>query len=85
MHSWIWWVIVGLVAGILAKAITPGTEKEPKGCLMTMLLGIGGSLLVGFLMRTVLGDKGGGGLVGSIIGATLGAMLLIFIFRKVWK
>jgi uncharacterized membrane protein YeaQ/YmgE (transglycosylase-associated protein family) len=81
----LYWIVVGLVAGGLAKALTPGSDKEPKGCLMTMLLGIGGSLLVGFIMSTFLDTSGGGGLIGTIIGATIGAMLLIFLFRKLWK
>ena len=85
MHSWMWWIIVGFVAGVLAKALTPGSSKEPKGCLMTILLGIAGSLLVGFLMRVILGESGGGGMIGTIFGATIGAMLLIALFRKVWK
>lgn len=85
MHSWMWWIIVGFVAGVLAKAFSPGSSKEPKGCLMTILLGIAGSLLVGFLMRVLLDEKGGGGMVGTIFGATIGAMLLIALFRKVWK
>jgi uncharacterized membrane protein YeaQ/YmgE (transglycosylase-associated protein family) len=84
MGGLIWWIIVGLVAGVLAKAITPGTNREPQGCLMTIGLGIAGSLVVGFLMQVFLGSSGGGGLIGSIIGATLGAMLLIYLARKLW-
>lgn len=80
----IWWIVIGLLAGILAKALTPGTEKEPKGCFVTMLLGIAGSLLVGFSMR-LLGLEGQGGLVPTLVGATLGAILLIFLMRKFWK
>ena len=83
-HGLIWWIIVGLLAGILAKALMPGTKKEPSGCLMTMLLGVAGSVLVGFLMRTFFGTAGSGGLIGSIIGATIGAMVLIALFRKFW-
>ena len=81
----LWWILVGFIAGVLAKAIMPGTKHEPKGCLMTILLGIAGSVITGFLMRTLLGERGGGGFVGTIVGATLGAMLLIFLFRKFWK
>ena len=85
MHGLIWWIIVGFIAGALAKALTPGSDKEPKGCLMTILLGVGGSLLVGFIMSTFLDTNGSGGMIGTIIGATIGAMLLIFLFRKLWK
>lgn len=79
----VWWLIVGLVAGVLAKALMPGSSKEPKGCLMTIGLGIAGSLLVGFLVQTFMGG-GVGGLIPSIFGATIGAMVLIFAARKVW-
>ena len=85
MGSIIYWIIVGLIAGILAKAIMPGSDREPKGCIMTILLGIAGSLIVGFLMRAIFGENGGGGLIGTIIGATIGAILLILAFRKFWK
>jgi uncharacterized membrane protein YeaQ/YmgE (transglycosylase-associated protein family) len=83
MH-WIVWVIVGLVAGVLAKALMPGSSREPKGCLLTILLGVAGSVLVGWLM-SLLGMQGSGGTIGTIVGATLGAMLLIFLMRKFWK
>jgi uncharacterized membrane protein YeaQ/YmgE (transglycosylase-associated protein family) len=85
MGGLISWIIVGLVAGVLAKALTPGTNREPKGCLMTIGLGMAGSLLIGFLMQVFLGSSGGGGLLGSIVGATIGAMLLIYLARKFWR
>ncbi|AIE85237.1 GlsB/YeaQ/YmgE family stress response membrane protein [Fimbriimonas ginsengisoli] len=84
-HGLLWWIIVGLVAGALAKAITPGTDREPKGCLTTILLGIAGSLIVGFLMTALTGENERGGMIGTIIGATIGAVLLIFGARKLWK
>lgn len=80
----LWWILVGIVAGILAKALMPGDKKEPKGCLMTMALGIAGSLLVGFLMDA-LGFQRNGGTIATIVGATIGACVLIFLFRKLWK
>lgn len=79
----LWWIAVGLIAGVLAKALMPGSAREPKGCLMTMLLGVAGSIVMGFLVQTLLGG-GVGGLIPSIIGATLGAMLLIFLARRFW-
>jgi uncharacterized membrane protein YeaQ/YmgE (transglycosylase-associated protein family) len=79
----LYWIVIGLVAGVLAKAITPGTSKEPKGCLMTMVLGIAGSLLVGFIVNTFMGG-GNGGLIPSIVGATIGAIVLILLARKFW-
>ena len=85
MHGLIWWVIVGLIAGVLAKALTPGSDKEPKGCIMTILLGIAGSVIVGFLMQLIVGENSPGGLIGTIVGATIGAILLILGLRKFWK
>lgn len=84
MSHLIWWIIVGGVAGILAKAIMPGNKGEPTGCIMTILLGIAGSVGVGFIMRHFLGDGGGGGLIRSIFGATIGAIVLIALFKNVW-
>ena len=81
----VYMLILGVVAGGLAKAITPGNTMEPKGCLMTSLLGIAGSLIVGFLMRTLLHETGGGSFIGTIVGATIGAVLLILGLRKFWK
>ncbi len=83
-HGWLWWIIVGFVAGVLAKAIMPGNKREPSGCIMTIVLGIAGAVLTGLLMRYFLHSAGSGGLLGSIVGATLGALLLIFLFRKAW-
>jgi len=79
----LWWIAVGLIAGVLAKALTPGTAKEPKGCLMTMVLGVVGSLIVGFIVQNFLGG-GSGGFIPSVIGATIGAILLILVMRKFW-
>ena len=84
-HGLLWWIVVGIVAGALAKGLMPGEKAEPKGCLMTMLLGIAGSVITGLLMKTFLRWEGTGWLIPSIVGATLGAMLLIFVLRKFWK
>lgn len=63
----------------------PGDKKEPRGCLMTMLLGIAGSVLVGFLLKSVLRWPTSGMMIGTYIGATLGAMLIIFLARSFSK
>jgi uncharacterized membrane protein YeaQ/YmgE (transglycosylase-associated protein family) len=75
------WIFVGLIAGFLAKLLMPGTDREPKGCLLTMLLGMAGAIVAGFITSLLFGDRDGVG----IIGATLGAMLLIFLMRRYWK
>ena len=73
----LWMCIIGLVAGALAKLIMPG--KDPGGIFVTMLLGIAGSLVAGFLGRALgLYESGqGAGLILSI----LGAILLLIVYR----
>lgn len=75
----IWSVIVGLIAGALAKFIMPG--KDPGGLLITMLLGVAGSLTANFL-GGALGWYGAGHNAG-IIGSTIGAVLILIIYRAV--
>lgn len=70
------WIIIGLVAGALAKLIMPG--KDPGGIIVTILLGIGGSIVGGWLGAMLLGTGGGAaGLIGSIIGA----LILLGLYR----
>lgn len=74
----LWMLIIGLVAGALAKLIMPG--KDPGGIVVTMLLGIAGSFVAGFLGRAVgwYREPGSGpGIVASVIGA----LILLAIYR----
>lgn len=80
-HSLIGWIIVGLVAGALGKLIMPG--KDPGGIVVTILLGIGGALLAGFLGQA-LGLYRAGEAAGWI-AATIGAIILLFIYRLVMR
>jgi uncharacterized membrane protein YeaQ/YmgE (transglycosylase-associated protein family) len=76
--SIIWTLIVGLVVGALAKLIMPG--KDPGGIIVTMLLGVAGSLVAGFLGRALgwyRSPASGPGIVASIIGA----LILLGIYR----
>lgn len=71
MHL-IWLLIVGLIAGALAKLIMPG--KDPGSIFVTMLLGVGGAFLAGFLGRAIglYRDPGSGpGIIASIVGAVI--------------
>jgi uncharacterized membrane protein YeaQ/YmgE (transglycosylase-associated protein family) len=72
------WILFGLVVGVIAKLLMPG--RDPGGIIVTMLLGIAGALLGGFLGR-LLGLYGPGDAAGYIT-STLGAILLLFIYRK---
>ncbi|HSW51138.1 MAG: GlsB/YeaQ/YmgE family stress response membrane protein [Bryobacteraceae bacterium] len=79
MLSFLWMCIIGLIAGALAKWIMPG--KDPGGIIVTMLLGIAGSLVAGFLGRALgLYQPGqGAGLIMSVVGA----VILLAIYRLV--
>jgi len=71
-------LVVGLIVGALAKLIMPG--RDPGGIIMTMLLGIAGSFVAGFLGRAVgwYQDPGTGpGIIASIIGA----LVLLAVYR----
>ncbi len=77
------WVILGLIAGALAKFIMPG--KDPGGIIVTMLLGIAGAVVGGFI-ATRLGFGTVTGInVMSVLIAMGGAILLLWIFRLVKK
>jgi len=73
------WIIIGLIAGALAKLIMPG--DDPGGIIVTIIIGMVGSLLGGFLASLV--GLGGGGLIWSIIVAIIGAIILLAIYRAV--
>ena len=76
------WIVVGLVAGFLAKAVMPGTESEPGGWLGTMLLGIAGAILGGWIWNIALGREGATGIdIGSIFVAFIGSVILIGLLR----
>lgn len=76
------WIIFGLIAGALAKLIMPG--DDPGGCIVTMLIGVAGAFLGGFLYSRFLG---GSSLmtfsVGSLIVAIIGALIILGIYRLI--
>ena len=72
------WILFGLVVGILAKLVMPG--RDPGGIIVTMLLGIAGALLGGLIGRA-MGLYGPGQPAGFVM-ATIGAVLLLFIYRR---
>ena len=73
------WIVVGLIAGILGKLIMPG--RDPGGFLLTIVIGMIGALVGGLIVQLL----GGTGLTGfsiwSILVATLGAIILLAIYR----
>ena len=82
MLSFLWWLIIGLIAGALARLIMPG--KDAMGLLATMLLGIAGSIIGGLVSWAIWGtDTTGGFRVGGLLLSILGAILLLWIWRMV--
>jgi uncharacterized membrane protein YeaQ/YmgE (transglycosylase-associated protein family) len=74
------WIVLGLIVGALAKWIMPG--KDPGGVVITILLGIGGAFVGGFL-GSLLGLGGISGFnLGSLVLALAGALLLLWGYRK---
>ena len=77
--SFIWMIIVGLVAGLLARAIKPG--NDPMGWIMTIVLGIVGAMLGGFIAG-LIGINADGGFTGLIF-SVIGAIILLFIYEMI--
>jgi len=77
--SLLWMIVVGLIVGAVAKLLMPG--RDPGGFIITILLGIGGSVLAGFLGRAV-GWYQEGEPVG-FIASVVGAIILLAIYRVV--
>jgi uncharacterized membrane protein YeaQ/YmgE (transglycosylase-associated protein family) len=68
----IWTIIIGLIAGIIAKLITPG-KNEPSGFIMTAVLGIVGAFVATYIGQAIgwYGPNEGAGLIGAIVGAVI--------------
>ena len=75
----LWMLIIGLVVGAIAKLIMPG--KDPGGIIVTIILGIAGAFLAGFLGRA-MGWYGEGDAVG-FIASVVGAIILLLIYRMI--
>ena len=73
------WVVLGLIAGAIAKAIMPG--DDPGGFIVTTLIGIVGAFLGGFLGNMLTGTGLNGFSLWSILLAVVGALLLLWIYR----
>ena len=78
--DWLVFLFVGLIAGVIAKSIMPGSAKEPSGWLLTILLGIAVAYVGGFLGRTLLGASANN-FVMHIVFATVGAIVIIGLMR----
>ncbi len=76
------WFVFGLVAGVIAKLLMPG--RDPGGCIITMLLGVVGAFVGGFVFELFTGrpqmirfD------LGSLLVAVIGAIIVLLIYRLI--
>ena len=78
-HWWVSWIVIGGLAGAIAKLLMPG--RDPGGCILTILLGIAGALLAGWLAQElhIFGSNQGAGFIGAIVGA----FIILLIYRLV--
>ena len=75
------WMLFGLIVGVIAKLVMPG--RDPGGIFVTMLIGIVGAVLAGFIGRAI-GWYEPNEPAGFFM-ATLGAVLLLFIYRRAFR
>jgi uncharacterized membrane protein YeaQ/YmgE (transglycosylase-associated protein family) len=75
------WIVLGLLAGGIAKLLMPG--RDPGGCVITILLGIAGALVAGFLGKAVgwYDQNEGAGFIAAIVGA----FLILLVYRLVLR
>lgn len=76
--SILWWIIVGFIAGMIAKFIMPG-DNEPRGFIMTTILGIVGAVIAGFI-GNALHIGGPDNWLMDIVSAVIGAIILLVIW-----
>ena len=81
MMHWIWTILIGFVAGFVARAITPG--KSVTGFIMTAVLGVAGSVLASFIGQSLGWYRAGE--VTGFIGSVIGAVILLVIYGLVTR
>jgi len=83
MLSFLWTIIIGFIAGVIAKFVTPG-EKEPQGFILTTGLGIIGALIATYLGQAIGWYQAGqrAGFIGAIVGAVIILLIWGFIDRQ---
>ena len=76
----LWTILIGFIAGVLAKLITPG-DNEPSGFILTTLLGIVGAFVATYLGQALAWYEAGQGT--GLIGATVGAMIVLLVWGAI--
>jgi uncharacterized membrane protein YeaQ/YmgE (transglycosylase-associated protein family) len=81
MHIF-WIILIGFVAGVIAKLVTPG-DNEPQGFILTTVLGIVGAFVATYLGQAIgwYGPDQGAGLIGAVVGAVLILLVWGFVER----
>ena len=79
MMSFIWWLIIGLIAGALARLIMPG--RDPMGIIATILLGIVGSVIGGLVSWAIWGSDNGRFHPAGLLLSIIGAIIVLWIWR----
>ncbi|NYV78805.1 GlsB/YeaQ/YmgE family stress response membrane protein [Streptomyces sp. UH6] len=77
------WILIGLIAGAIAKALLPG--RDPGGIIITMLIGVAGGLLGGWLGKVIFGVDSIDGFfdLSTWVAAIIGSVILLLIYRAV--
>ena len=78
-YGWLSWIVIGALAGGIAKLLMPG--RDPGGCIITIVLGIAGAALAGFLGNQLGWYEQGEG--AGFIAAIIGAIIILFVYRLV--
>jgi uncharacterized membrane protein YeaQ/YmgE (transglycosylase-associated protein family) len=78
-NSVLGWLLIGLIAGVLGKLIMPG--RDPGGLIITVLLGIAGALLAGYVSIILGADSVTG--IARYVYATLGAVIILVLYRLI--
>ena len=79
----IWTIVVGFIAGVIAKFIMPGSSNEPSGFLLTTILGIVGAFVASYLGQALGWYAPGQG--AGLIGAIVGAIIVLFVWGFIAK
>jgi uncharacterized membrane protein YeaQ/YmgE (transglycosylase-associated protein family) len=79
----LWTIVVGFIAGVIAKFIMPGSSNEPSGFLLTTILGIVGAFVASYLGQALGWYAAGEG--AGLIGAIVGAIIVLFVWGFIAK
>jgi uncharacterized membrane protein YeaQ/YmgE (transglycosylase-associated protein family) len=79
----IWTILIGFIAGVIAKLVTPGSN-EPSGFILTTILGIAGAFVASWLGQALgwYGPDEGAGLIGAVVGAIIVLLIWGAVMRQ---